>query len=515
MITLKAAAYLMLALHGGTQQEKPDFQLKYLAIHGRRQDTVVFDFDGDGRADLVNTAIDYDVDPPVRWFFLHLQRDNSDVPAKPDFVWKISDRASAMVYGDFAPGGGHEIAFIAPDGVYYYPWNGRAISETPRKLLHRRTFFSKPPQRSIPIWWWPHDLDGNGMHDLVLPVADGYRVYFQTEPGVYTKVAVLEADLANAADRALATSRHAAQNEHVAALFTSVAELPRVAVTDIDGNGLQDLVSISGEVLTIFFQREARAFSSRRDHRVRFPVASLREKEKKDTVSISLVQLTDIDGDGLSDLMVTKIQGMLGFLESIKTNIFIHRGTGRGNFVADFVIKIDGISIDPSLIDMNGDGALDCMVSRLRTDILAQAVKAAVLGDIAISYEVFQFDRRSGRYVETPVYTRDVFVPTGDLTKKGAAAVPVVYVRGDHSGDGRPDLVRLNPKNDHLEMFEGMESAYGSRRFIGFGKAPFWQKKLSRYPKYALIYDMNGDAIADVLLLHHGTVGLVLSRPKK
>ena len=72
------------------------FELTYLAVHGRRQETVVFDFDGDGRPDLLNTAIDYDLDPPVRWFFLHLQKKDGTFPTKPDHLWPIPSNAAAM-----------------------------------------------------------------------------------------------------------------------------------------------------------------------------------------------------------------------------------------------------------------------------------------------------------------------------------------------------------------------------------------------------------------------------------
>ena len=51
-----------------------DFKLSYLAVYGRRESTLNYDFDGDGRLDILNLSINNDVNPPERWVALHLQR---------------------------------------------------------------------------------------------------------------------------------------------------------------------------------------------------------------------------------------------------------------------------------------------------------------------------------------------------------------------------------------------------------------------------------------------------------
>ena len=95
------------------------------------------------------------------------------------------------------------VGFIAEDGVYVYPWTKNGPAEEPVKIIHARTFYRQPSLRQIPVWQWKMDFTRDGLDDLVVPMADGYRVYFQTAPGVFGKVAHLEDDLAAGVARSI------------------------------------------------------------------------------------------------------------------------------------------------------------------------------------------------------------------------------------------------------------------------------------------------------------------------
>lgn len=490
-----------------------EFYVQYFGVHGRRQDTATYDFDGDGKPDILNSSIDFDVAPPERWAAVHLLRGDG-FSEKPDWIWALSARACALVFGDYLPGGGTEVGFVAEDGVYVYPYGKGAPAETPLKIIHSRTFFHSPPARQIPVWSWRQDLDGNGLDDLVLPLPDGYRVYFQTAHGVFGRTSSLEADMAaNGDERILAAQRFAVRPEVLPAHFTSTVELPRVEAVNVNDDGRVDLVTISKGALTCFLQTKEGTYLSARRHRVTMPVVTLAEEKKKDTVNLSMVKFVDINRDGLSDLVVTKVVGTLGFWDSIKTSIVIHRGTGRGNFEPQEKILIDGVSIDPEFIDMDGDGALDAFTSRLRTDLVKQGVNVLIAGDLPLSYEVFQYEKSKGAYREAPVFAKQIYVTKEDLEKTGMGAVPLVFVRGDLTGDGRPDLVHVdpNPKRGGVNIHPG-RLPFQSTEGIDFDATPHHAVRLDRHPKGVQIMDVNGDGINDVLLYYAGTLGAVLSR---
>jgi hypothetical protein len=493
-----------------------EFRLQYLNVHGRRHDVMTYDFDGDGKIDIFVSSIDFDATPPQRWGAIHLQK-NGGFPEIPDYLFPISDRACALVFGDFYPGGGTEVGFIAEDGVYVYPWTEKGPAEEPVKIIHARTFYRQPSLRQIPVWQWKMDFTasaGDGLDDLVLPVADGYRIYFQTAPGVFGKIAHLEDDLSEGVPRSIRPAGFAEAPEIASSTFIATSELPRIEPVDINGDGLTDFVLVRGDTITYFIQKpkEPGTFLSRPPWRVSFHIPTLKDEVRKDSVNLSLIKFVDINHDGLADLVVTRIEGTLGLWDSIKTNIYIHYGNGKGNFETAACLAINGVSIDPEFIDMNGDGKLDAITSRLRTDLMNQGAQLLLFGDIPISYEVWQFDPAKGTFMTDPVFEKRIKIARNDLDKTGAGAVPLVFVRGDLTGDGRPDMVEVDPKTKELLIYPGRERATPKGPRIDFDGTAHYRIRLERHPRALQLLDVNGDGILDVILYYNSAVGLVLSK---
>ena len=211
-----------------------DFTLHYLTVQGRRQHTVHEDFNGDGKPDILNASIDFDQDPPERWFALHLNKDGA-FNAKADHRWSVSHRAGAAIYGDFLPGGGVEVGFIAEDGIYVTAWKDGRPDATPVKIIHDRTFFRSPSRSELARWQMRLDFDGDNRDDLLVPLPDGYRIYFQTAPGMFGRTATLEADLRPGRPRFLGAAAFAQKLDVISAQFISTVKLPRVEVQDMAG----------------------------------------------------------------------------------------------------------------------------------------------------------------------------------------------------------------------------------------------------------------------------------------
>jgi hypothetical protein len=504
------------------QGPRAPFEIRHVVAHGQRIDTQFYDFTGDGLMDALVVSIDWDVEPRVRWLALHIGKKGEGIPEKPDQIWPAAPFACALALANVVPEGGVDILEIAPDGVYYHAFERGVMTEEPRKLIHTRTFFTTPSDRSLPLWAKPVDLSKDGLDDLVLPVSEGYKVYFQTAPGRFGTVVRLEADLPAGRTPAISPRRFAVDWERSLArglppsssLFNLHDELPRITPVDINGDGLLDLVSIRGDEMTIFFQKAGLQFPAAM--RKTQKIATLREERRKDKVDVADVQFCDLNGDGIMDFVVTKIEGQLGLLKSIRTRIYPHLGTGRGNFQGDTCIFVDGVSLNPVFLDMNGDGALDVLTSRLRTDILEQAVSVMAFGDITVTYEVFQFDKVQNSYSNAPVFSFDVRIPIEDMKNMGAGSRPLFQVARDMSGDGRPDAVIYDPKTSSVEVRRGRPvwEAGGGRQVIGFEKdvaASFVIEKKNP-PKWMSFLDIDGDGRQDVILDYNGLVKILLSR---
>src|SRR5262249_32778287 len=161
------------------------------------------------------------------------------------------------------------------------------------------------------------DLDGNGMDDLVLPLSDGYRVYFQTAPGVFGRTSTLESGLPAETPRELSAAAYVERTDNLPALFTSTVDLPRLQAVHINGDGLKDLVLIRKDEIVYFLQqKETGLFPSQKAYRFTRAVTALKDEIKKDSANLTMVRFADINQDGIADLIVTKIEGTLGLWDS-------------------------------------------------------------------------------------------------------------------------------------------------------------------------------------------------------
>jgi hypothetical protein len=116
--------------------------------------------------------------------------------------------------------------------------------------------------------------------------------------------------------------------------------------------------------------------------------------------------------------------------------------------------------------------------------------------------------------MKDPVYDKQILVARKDLEKAGAGAVPLLFIRGDVTGDGRPDLIAIDPKTNELNIHPGREKNAGAGPRIDFDGTAHYSIKIDRHPKGLQLMDVNGDGISDIILYYNGAVGLITTHKR-
>lgn len=152
-----------------------------------------------------------------------------------------------------------------------------------------------------------------------------------------------------------------------------------------------------------------------------------------------LEAVSDVDGDGLADLVIQTMEGDGIF--GIETSYQIHRGLRSSDEqlgfeqVASSTLASDGIQIENERLDLTGDGQQEFVVTSV--DITLGAIISALLTRTAsVDVAIHQLDE--GVFSGEPTLTKKIKVRfdfgEGDLF------VPAV-LSADITGDGRQDLL--------------------------------------------------------------------------
>ena len=250
------------------------------------------------------------------------------------------------------------------------------------------------------------DLDGDGLLDLLVIYA-----YTDYNTGNSSRVRRYEQTAANGVVFALVGTLAADDNT---ALETGASV--NQTVTDLDGDGLLDLlVGISNGNVRRYEQTVANG-----DNFISRGLVTIDGSTGLDVGAGATPTVTDLDGNGLLDLLIGNTAGNVRRYEQKAANGVVFAVVG--NLTTDGTTTLDaGASAAPTVTDLDGDGLLDLLVGNDAGNVL--------------------------RFEQTAT-NGAVFAPMGNLTTDGVtavtagtAALPTVT---DLDGDGILDLLLSN-----------------------------------------------------------------------
>lgn len=416
-----------------------------LEVPGRILGATVTDLSGAGKPDVVVAWLPEGPDPldkaRTRKLAVFRHRDEEPLFARqPDQTWSLRRDACCLLAADLNAAPGDEILVLCPDGLHSVA-PGQRASEV---VVSEPSFFSFSSDATLDHWPLGLDLDGDGRDEIILPTPSGYAVWGRKngEAARLTRRGEI---------RLQAQERFAPRFEQrfLSRLLTRISYLPCVVAGDENADGRLDLISIDGRGLLVFRQRPDGSFPADPDLVGQLSglqgdaAAGGNGRQSGAMLETVRVVVEDIDGDGRLDVLASRSGGPTGLLSDMRTRFMVFMGRRDGWFGRqrpDRLLSLRGLSVNPSLVDCDGDGKLDLVASSLRTDMLAN-LKRALVNSVTVTYVVFRGTGDGRIFDSEPFFQRDVEIPMDHLDAGGSA--PLLFFNGDFDGDGQHDLLEL------------------------------------------------------------------------
>ena len=391
------------------------------------------------------------------------------------------------------------------------------VSAMERPLVAVKSNFNPPRRDEIPHVDITRDVNGDDRDDLVVPDVDGFWVFTQTSDGAF-------ADHVKIGPNPRMGRIYGADGYRYDPWSQS-----RVHEVDENQDGRPDLMFWNEDHFEVHHQDErglfapvARTFTTD----VTFDSDELSSLATADTTGKVLHSATDMNDDGVCDLVVFSLQGesISGKRSTYEVHFGISTPDGGTVFVPEVGATIqsdDSIQLGMDRHDFDRDGQVDLMITTIEVAYLESSLWKRVKGfmgdDIWLDLEFYR--NEGGFYPDIPNATHRIqldghpsvrepgWVPLDVAFRGGThenrkkqkrylrAFNPTLLI-GDVTGDGRSDLL-IEWTHRELHVYVGVP---GPALFV---QRP--QKVKIAVPndeEYNWLVDLNKDGKQD-LLMHH------------
>ena len=471
-----------------------------VAVGAAERLTVLTGFLLEGRvADIAALRID---DDGNRWLRIFSFLDGDWLPAveaslRPEVffvdVASIDGRDRLIAYGD------GRLTWFDPE------------SATERELVAVQSDFRASERGEVLHVDMTRDLNGDGRDDLVLAEGHGFQVLVQMPGGRFADPVTVGP--AAGLDRVYGADGYR---------YRPWEEGGRVHEMDYDLDGRTDLVFWNQDRFEVHLQdgrglfpakasttfTTAIPFDSDQIASLAAPVGIRNRRmdhmPEGESTGRVLHSLTDMNGDGLTDLVAFSLKG--SSLWKMHSSWEVHFGGRASGGGVEFspapgaVVESQGIIAGVDRHDFDGDGQVDVMLTSFHPTVFS-AIRVLVMSLLtgAGSFDLEMYRMEDGRYGDRPNAVREIR-PRSPRKTGERSFWPAVLV-GDLNGDGRSDLlVARNRKRLDLHV--------GAPGPGLFAKKP--QRIMIPVPEdeeYTWLADLNRDGKQDVLMHHAVSAG--------
>ena len=406
-------------------------------------------------------------------------------------VARIDGRERLIVYG------GGRLTWFDP------------ATATERDLAAAASDFRESERREVLHVDMTRDLNGNGRDDLALVDGHGFQVLIQMPVGRFADPVRLGPT--TGLDRVYGADGYR---------YRPWEEGGRVHRMDYDLDGRSDLVFWNGDRFAVHLQDDRGLFPAQASATFTTAVpfdsdqiaslaapTGIRNRRRDhmpegESVGRVLDSLTDMNGDGIADLVVFSLQG--GSLWRMHSSYEVHFGSQAPGGGTEFspeagaVVRSEGILAGIDRHDIDGDGQVDVMLTSFHPTVWS-AIRVLVMSVLtgAGSFDLQFFRMEDGLYAERPSAVREIR-PRAPRKTGERNFWPAVRL-GDMNGDGRSDLLVVrNRKRLHVHLGVPGPDLFARRPVRIAVAAP-------EDEEYTWLTDLNGNGRQDVVL-HHAPV---------
>lgn len=412
-------------------------------------DIAIADLNGDSNKDILAFCADPRSYPLKKTLAVYLADEDGGYQVEPFAELRLDPSAGTAFVAETDGKAPQEVVVMEQSGASVYRLTGSQF-----KLLAKSSFASLYPTGATePIFLSDSavDLDGDGIDEWLVPVAGGYEI--RNQAGLVTAVpAHVESEI-----------------RELGALVIQ-HRLPTIYTYEDPNTAGKGLAFLSDRFADFSYGP-----GWKNHYRYRIPL-HLDERWE------AYARMSDINGDGFPDLLVTQTEGTINLRVQTQVYVADKPFSYPESPTAQFTSK--GSFTTPALLDVNQDG---------KSDVILMSVPLGLRNIInyffrrKVSVQIDAYLYTDGGFSETPSFRTHITMEAPEGRQRTA------YTMGDFTGDGQIDAA-MGLGAEELAVYEG-----DSKTFLS---AKPW--KTFAVPGFGVAKseDLDGSGTDDIVLFH-------------
>lgn len=387
--------------------DSPQYDKYLLRLPGQLLSLAEEDIDGDGDKDIVAFSLNSDKRYPGRSISVFYARRGGSFPQSADQSWVLAPDAAVFDIGDISGNGKKSICYMGPSGVLAYNFSGRGFGTRPVQLIRAENIFSQQDQLSLPRWSFLVNSPGEPA-TVIVPDVNRLLV-FSGGSGSFRQTGSIPFSTRSAFTENIISGESGP--------LTISHRLPLVSAVGFNNPAGKDLFLTWDDNADVFPNKPG-GFADSPSLRFR---PGLADSMKADLLENVSVQAVDLNGEGRSDLIVTK---MTGGVAQTKTLVFIYMRKKDGGFPdkPSQTIITEGV-IGPGVLDINSDGRKDIILPSVKMGI-NNFINMLTSRQINMNIGIYLQDK-NGRFPDRPTKEKSVSFKL-DISNMGKNVKPVM-----------------------------------------------------------------------------------------